>query len=168
MNPPEAASNDARRSHPWGSRMKATGATSRPTSSTLKATLGALVRRPARPPVKSATPRVTAAAIAARGERGVVMAGRRVCRPPITYCGHHTPCLILRRRAAGGSGATRGGTMSGGPVVAAPEQGDADAAQLARFGYGQELKRVLNLFENFAVAFCYLSPVCGIYHVFTP
>ena len=52
--------------------------------------------------------------------------------------------------------------MTGGPVVAAPEQGDADAAQLARFGYGQELKRVLNLFENFAVAFCYISPVVGI------
>jgi len=51
--------------------------------------------------------------------------------------------------------------VTGGPVVAAPEQGDADAAQLARFGYGQELKRVLNLFENFAVAFCYISPVVG-------
>ena len=45
------------------------------------------------------------------------------------------------------------------------EQGD-DAAQLARFGYGQELKRVLNLFENFAVAFCYISPVVGIYSLF--
>src|ERR1700680_5228184 len=56
--------------------------------------------------------------------------------------------------------------MSGGPVVAAPEQGDTDAAQLARFGYGQELKRVLNLFENFAVAFCYISPVVGIYSLF--
>jgi amino acid transporter len=56
--------------------------------------------------------------------------------------------------------------VSGGPVVAAPEQGDADAAQLARFGYGQELKRVLNLFENFAVAFCYISPVVGIYSLF--
>jgi amino acid transporter len=56
--------------------------------------------------------------------------------------------------------------MSGG-VVSAPEQGDADATQLARFGYGQELKRVLNLFENFAVAFCYISPVVGIYSLFT-
>ena len=43
---------------------------------------------------------------------------------------------------------------------------DADAAQLARFGYGQELRRVLNLFENFAVAFCYISPVVGIYSLF--
>jgi amino acid transporter len=56
--------------------------------------------------------------------------------------------------------------MSGGTVVSTPEAGDADAAQLARFGYGQELKRVLNLFENFAVAFCYISPVVGIYSLF--
>jgi hypothetical protein len=38
--------------------------------------------------------------------------------------------------------------MSGIPVVPQANQGDADAAQLARFGYGQELKRVLNLFEH--------------------
>ena len=56
--------------------------------------------------------------------------------------------------------------MSGGTVVSTPEAGDADAAQLARFGYGQELRRVLNLFENFAVAFCYISPVVGIYSLF--
>jgi amino acid transporter len=56
--------------------------------------------------------------------------------------------------------------MSGGTVVSTPEAGDADAAQLAKFGYGQELRRVLNLFENFAVAFCYISPVVGIYSLF--
>jgi amino acid transporter len=56
--------------------------------------------------------------------------------------------------------------MSGETVVSTPESGDADAAQLARFGYGQELRRVLNLFENFAVAFCYISPVVGIYSLF--
>ncbi len=56
--------------------------------------------------------------------------------------------------------------MSGGPVVATPETGDADSAQLAQFGYRQELRRVLNLFENFAVAFCYISPVVGIYSLF--
>ncbi|HUZ71250.1 MAG TPA: amino acid permease [Candidatus Saccharimonadales bacterium] len=56
--------------------------------------------------------------------------------------------------------------MSGISVVPEANQGDADAAQLARFGYGQELKRVLNLFENFAVAFCYISPVVGIYSLF--
>jgi amino acid transporter len=56
--------------------------------------------------------------------------------------------------------------MSGDTVVSTPEAVDADAAQLARFGYGQELRRVLNLFENFAVAFCYISPVVGIYSRF--
>ena len=56
--------------------------------------------------------------------------------------------------------------MSGENVVATPEAVDADAAQLAKFGYGQELRRVLNLFENFAVAFCYISPVVGIYSLF--
>ena len=56
--------------------------------------------------------------------------------------------------------------MSGDTVVSTPEVGDADAAQLAKFGYGQELRRVLNLFENFAVAFCYISPVVGIYSLF--
>ncbi len=43
---------------------------------------------------------------------------------------------------------------------------DADAATLARFGYRQELNRVLSLFENFSVAFCYLSPMVGIYSLF--
>ena len=28
------------------------------------------------------------------------------------------------------------------------------------------MRRVLNLFENFAVAFCYISPVVGIYSLF--
>jgi len=45
------------------------------------------------------------------------------------------------------------------------EQG-VDAARLAQFGYRQELRRALNLFENFAVAFCYISPVVGIYSLF--
>jgi amino acid transporter len=56
--------------------------------------------------------------------------------------------------------------MSGDTVVSTPEAGETDAAQLARLGYGQELRRVLNLFENFAVAFCYISPVVGIYSLF--
>jgi amino acid transporter len=43
---------------------------------------------------------------------------------------------------------------------------EADAAHLATFGYRQELRRVLGLFENFAVAFAYLSPVVGIYSLF--
>jgi amino acid transporter len=43
---------------------------------------------------------------------------------------------------------------------------DADSRQLASFGYRQELRRVLGLFENFAVAFCYLSPMVGIFSLF--
>jgi amino acid transporter len=43
---------------------------------------------------------------------------------------------------------------------------DDDAATLARFGYRQELNRALSLFENFSVAFCYLSPMVGIYSLF--
>ncbi len=43
---------------------------------------------------------------------------------------------------------------------------DRDAAHLERLGYTQELKRVLSLFDNFSVAFCYLSPMVGIYSLF--
>ncbi|HUY97216.1 MAG TPA: amino acid permease [Verrucomicrobiae bacterium] len=50
--------------------------------------------------------------------------------------------------------------------VASPAETDPDAAQLARFGYRQELSRVLSLFESFSVAFCYLSPMVGIYSLF--
>ncbi|MFZ0129094.1 MAG: amino acid permease [Candidatus Dormiibacterota bacterium] len=56
--------------------------------------------------------------------------------------------------------------MSGETIVSTPDAADVDAAQLATFGYRQELRRVLNLFENFAVAFCYISPVVGIYSLF--
>lgn len=41
-----------------------------------------------------------------------------------------------------------------------------DERVLASFGYKQELKRTLNLFSNFAVAFTYLSPVVGFYSLF--
>jgi amino acid transporter len=41
-----------------------------------------------------------------------------------------------------------------------------DAARLAELGYKQELNRALNLFQNFSVAFCYISPVVGIYSLF--
>lgn len=39
--------------------------------------------------------------------------------------------------------------------------------RLAALGYRQELKRVLSLFDNFAVAFSYLSPMVGIYSLYT-
>jgi amino acid transporter len=38
---------------------------------------------------------------------------------------------------------------------------------LAAFGYRQQLSRVLSLFDNFAVAFSYLSPMVGIYSLYT-
>jgi amino acid transporter len=40
-------------------------------------------------------------------------------------------------------------------------------APLERFGYQQQLSRVLTLFDNFSVAFSYLSPMVGIYSLYT-
>ena len=45
-------------------------------------------------------------------------------------------------------------------------QHEHDAADLARFGYKQELKRSLGLFSSFAVAFSYISPSTGIFTLF--
>ncbi len=41
-----------------------------------------------------------------------------------------------------------------------------DHERLHALGYRQELKRVLSLFDNFSVAFSYLSPMVGIYSIF--
>jgi len=43
---------------------------------------------------------------------------------------------------------------------------DADAAQLAALGYTARFDRKMNLWENFALGFTYLSPVVGVYSVF--
>jgi urea carboxylase system permease len=43
---------------------------------------------------------------------------------------------------------------------------DHDSADLARFGYRQELKRSLGTFSSFAVAFSYISPSTGIFTLF--
>src|ERR1043166_5646889 len=43
---------------------------------------------------------------------------------------------------------------------------DRDAADLAKFGYKQELKRTLGVFSSFAVAFSYISPSTGIFTLF--
>jgi amino acid transporter len=45
-------------------------------------------------------------------------------------------------------------------------QGGEDDARLAALGYQQELSRVLSRFDNFSVAFTYLSPMVGIYSLF--
>jgi urea carboxylase system permease len=42
----------------------------------------------------------------------------------------------------------------------------SDEAELARFGYKQELKRSLGLFSSFAVAFSYISPSTGFFTLF--
>ncbi len=41
-----------------------------------------------------------------------------------------------------------------------------DGGRLAALGYRQELSRVLSLFDNFAVAFSYLSPMVGVYSLY--
>ena len=43
---------------------------------------------------------------------------------------------------------------------------ERDSADLAQFGYKQELKRGLGLFSSFAVAFSYISPSTGIFTLF--
>ncbi|MFY9891341.1 MAG: amino acid permease [Streptosporangiaceae bacterium] len=43
---------------------------------------------------------------------------------------------------------------------------ERDAADLAKFGYQQELKRSLGTFSSFAVAFSYISPSTGIFTLF--
>ena len=43
---------------------------------------------------------------------------------------------------------------------------DTDAADLAKFGYKQELRRSLGVFSSFAVAFSYISPSTGIFALF--
>jgi amino acid transporter len=53
-------------------------------------------------------------------------------------------------------------------MSAATEQagGERDSADLAKFGYKQELKRSLGTFSSFAVAFSYISPSTGIFTLF--
>jgi urea carboxylase system permease len=54
--------------------------------------------------------------------------------------------------------------VSATPHVASGQ--DQDSADLARFGYKQELKRSLGTFSSFAVAFSYISPSTGIFTLF--
>ena len=53
--------------------------------------------------------------------------------------------------------------------ITAPEIPDRvpdEDARLESLGYTPQLNRVLGFFENFAVAFTYLSPMVGIYSLF--
>ena len=54
--------------------------------------------------------------------------------------------------------------MSTGTQISGSQE--RDSADLARFGYKQELKRSLGLFSSFAVAFSYISPSTGIFTLF--
>ena len=54
--------------------------------------------------------------------------------------------------------------MSSGTQASSGQE--RDSADLARFGYSQELKRSLGLFSSFAVAFSYISPSTGIFTLF--
>src|SRR5947207_13219020 len=47
-----------------------------------------------------------------------------------------------------------------------PSEAARDAADLARFGYKQELRRALGVYSSFAVAFSYISPSTGIFTLF--
>ena len=55
--------------------------------------------------------------------------------------------------------------MSTGTEVSGGQE--RDSADLARFGYKQELKRSLGFFSSFAVAFSYISPSTGIFTLFS-
>src|SRR5437879_8023702 len=48
----------------------------------------------------------------------------------------------------------------------APDEQARDETDLARFGYKQELKRSLNVFSSFAIAFSYISPSTGIFTLY--
>ncbi len=56
--------------------------------------------------------------------------------------------------------------MSTGTHTSTSGGQERDSADLARFGYKQELKRSLGLFSSFAVAFSYISPSTGIFTLF--
>src|SRR5438093_1936389 len=48
-----------------------------------------------------------------------------------------------------------------------PREASRDEADLAKFGYKQELRRSLGVFSSFAVAFSYISPSTGIFALFS-
>src|SRR6476620_5409491 len=52
------------------------------------------------------------------------------------------------------------------PSARSSKQAGGDHDRLADLGYRQELSRVLSLFDNFSVAFSYLSPMVGVYSLF--
>ena len=51
--------------------------------------------------------------------------------------------------------------------MADEDLGISEDQRMVALGYREELKRVLSLFDNFSVAFSYLSPMVGIYSLYT-
>ena len=51
-------------------------------------------------------------------------------------------------------------------MSATPDAHHADVQDLEKFGYKQELRRVLGVYSSFAVAFSYISPSTGIFTLF--
>src|SRR5438552_9517829 len=60
----------------------------------------------------------------------------------------------------------RGGALMPSHEPALTDQHERDEADLAKFGYKQELKRTLGVFSSFAVAFSFLSPSTVIFALF--
>ena len=46
------------------------------------------------------------------------------------------------------------------------ESGDRSDALMKKLGYKADLQRTLDFFSNFGIAFCYISPVVGVYSLF--
>jgi len=57
--------------------------------------------------------------------------------------------------------------LSTARLTARDDATTSEGDRLAALGYRQELSRVLSLFDNFAVAFSYLSPMVGVYSLYT-
>lgn len=52
------------------------------------------------------------------------------------------------------------------PSTTGSPEGSHEDRRLLSFGYRPELRRVLGLFDNFSIAFSYLSPMVGVYSLF--
>src|ERR1700712_1839100 len=54
----------------------------------------------------------------------------------------------------------------GAPATGSHEPAVDEDSRLRALGYRPELRRVLGLFDNFSIAFSYLSPMVGVYSLF--
>lgn len=59
-----------------------------------------------------------------------------------------------------------GGIMANSEVSDVGDVSHGEDARMVALGYREELKRVLSFFDNFSVAFSYLSPMVGIYSLY--